>query len=413
MVHTITMDRPKMDRMIEIGGKLKRLMAELEQIFPGREDLIAQMTYALACREHVLVTGTYGTGKSDLASTLFSCFEGANLFSIGLSKFMSESQICGPVDIKKLREESKVENNVHGTLIDCNFAELDEIFDANEPLLRTMLGILNERQFKRGLQMITSSLHTAVACTNGDPKEVANRYPGLTAVIDRFIFQSEVNYLTEPSDRIKMYTKYATGEKPTVRMSYDELAEFSEVVLSRNQVTDPYFYEVYERIISEYKKLCENNPDEKMPNLSDRRCCKLISIVEAHALLNGRFDVELDDILAIKWGLCMGFDKTRQETFVNLATPIIEQAKEALNQSVDEVQSALLTEYEAQIPEVPSGNDDTELVPSRRKLSEFRTKVDQVSPELQMTRDRKLALLNEVDQRIQAVDSLIQGGASA
>ena len=45
-----------------------RFFAELEETFLEREDVLAQLALALLSREHVLITGPPGTGKSRLAA---------------------------------------------------------------------------------------------------------------------------------------------------------------------------------------------------------------------------------------------------------------------------------------------------------------------------------------------------------
>lgn len=53
------------------------------------------------------------------------------------------------MDLCKLREGT-VETDVSGMLPEAEIAFLDEIFQGSSAILNTLLGILNERVFRRG-----------------------------------------------------------------------------------------------------------------------------------------------------------------------------------------------------------------------------------------------------------------------
>src|SRR5262249_21679936 len=146
---------------------------------PERDHLVSQIVYALLTRENVLIHGVYGTGKTDLVNAVFGAFETPTLFSIALTKFMSEAHVIGVPDPRELREEGNLRYQRDGGILDAHLVELDEIFDANAPLLRVLLGILNERTFKRGRQIEPANLHSAIASTNGDPEQVIRNAPEL------------------------------------------------------------------------------------------------------------------------------------------------------------------------------------------------------------------------------------------
>src|SRR5262249_17560115 len=145
------------------------------------------------------------------------------LFSIALTKFMSEAHVIGVPDPRELREEGNLRYQRDGGILDAHLVELDEIFDANAPLLRVLLGILNERTFKRGRQIEPANLHSAIASTNGDPEQVIRNAPELGAVIDRFLFISKVNYLANQESRRKMYRKFVEDRRPEVKIPFQDL----------------------------------------------------------------------------------------------------------------------------------------------------------------------------------------------
>ncbi|OPZ91080.1 MAG: ATPase RavA [bacterium ADurb.Bin425] len=386
--------------------QMKQLEAELKNIFPEREHLVSQLVFALLSREHVLVHGVFGTGKSDLLSALYSCFETPTVFSIALNKFMSESHVIGVPNPKQMREEGVLNYQREGGILDAHLVELDEVLDANAPLLRVLLGILNERTFKRGRQIEKALLHTAVASTNGDPVAVVKSAPELGAVIDRFIFIAKVNYLESAESRRRMYAKFVSDQRPSVRISFDDLVAVSNLVCGTEIALDAEFLAVYDEVIQAYRKAYEKDQTVK---ISDRRACKLIKLVRASAAINGRSEVSFEDLYAVRWGLCVGNDRSQHETFMKVAKPIVDKAIEQKKQSFDEVCVQLLKKYESEIPtlddKTPLSND--ELVQLIRQVGALDKQIRDVKPQLpsnldyqKKMRERLSALSAKLNDRL-------------
>ena len=72
---------------------------------------------------------------------------------------------------------------------------------------------------------------------------------------------------------------------------------------------------------------------------------EVLGVVEANALLYGRYDVDYEDILAAQWGICLESDPAELVRFEAVAKPIIQEAKKKKGQNLDEVQIALIKEY--------------------------------------------------------------------
>lgn len=400
----LTASKVDLKRVAKVGDGLRQLRTELRAIFPERRHLIEQILYGLLTQEHVLVHGRFGTGKSDILNSIFGVFHGAVVFPIGLTKFMTEANLIGIPNPKVMRDEGVITYNRDGGILDADFAELDELFDANAPLLRVLLGILNERQFKRGRQVEQANLHMAVASTNGNPQEELKKHPELGAVIDRFLFQCFVEYLSERDSRLQMYEKYLRGERPTVIIPIGELKYVSGIVTSANQITDMAFIDVYDQVIEAYCKATGKV-------LSDRRKCKLLQLVEANALLFGRYDVDFEDILAVRWGICMGGDDQAHDTFKNVAQPILEKAKANQQQAVDVTENELLDQLSKTVPAIPDSSQnpaEKSLVEISRELTTLRKKVAEVKPHLTSTEDKQRKLLSLIDERQVKVTELIQ-----
>lgn len=390
-----------------IAASVRTLQEQLNDLFPERDELITQLIYGLLTREHVLVFGTFGTGKSLLVDRFFGAFTGGNAFSIELTRFMTESNIVGIPNPKILREEGRIWHERQGTMLDAHFAELDELFDANDYLLRTLLGILNERRFNRGVQLEKANLHMALASTNANPEVEMKRTPGLGAVVDRFLFHTEVKYLEEDESRRRMFRGYLGGMAPTVTIPYHDVAALADAVMSLT-IDDPVLIELYNQILTGFT-------DKQGVVISDRRACQTLKVVKANALLFGRDEIVPDDFLAARWTFCQGTDEAANCAFEEVATPLIEQVVNDRQPDIVRTQMKLLDEFEKRLPDVPKKGEGSpsanKLVSMRRALIQLQADVRQIQPNHPSVADRRKDLLVAIEASCSEVGQLIDGEA--
>uniref|UniRef100_UPI00036422E5 AAA family ATPase n=1 Tax=Pseudomonas asplenii TaxID=53407 RepID=UPI00036422E5 len=114
----------------------------------GREQLAELIVLAAVAQEHLLVVGPPGTAKSAVVRRVAQAM-GGRYFEYLLGRFTEPSELFGPVDLKKLREGT-VETDVSGMLPEADIVFLDEVFLGSTAILNTLLGVLNERSFRRG-----------------------------------------------------------------------------------------------------------------------------------------------------------------------------------------------------------------------------------------------------------------------
>ena len=103
----------------------------------GREQIVRQTFIALLTGEHQLLISRTGMAKSLLARQIFACFEGATIFEKQLTKDTMPENLFGAYDIEAMKK-GKMIHNVEGSVVLSHFAFLDEIFDANDMLLRSL-----------------------------------------------------------------------------------------------------------------------------------------------------------------------------------------------------------------------------------------------------------------------------------
>src|SRR6185436_7639348 len=91
------------------------------------------------------------------------------------------NELFGPIDLRRLRE-GVVEVETAGMLPEAEIAFLDEVFLGSTAILNTLLGLLNERVFRRGHTVKACPLKVCVGASNAIPDDEA-----LAAFADRFL----------------------------------------------------------------------------------------------------------------------------------------------------------------------------------------------------------------------------------
>ena len=156
-----------------------------------RESLMELVLLASVAREHVLVIGPPGTAKSAAVRRIASAV-GGRYFEYLLGRFTEPSEIFGPIDLRKLRE-GIVETQTDGMLPEAEVAFLDEVFLGSSAILNTLLGLLNERRFRRGHSEILCPLRVCVGASNHLPDD-----PALEAFADRFLIRCFLGRVADP-----------------------------------------------------------------------------------------------------------------------------------------------------------------------------------------------------------------------
>ena len=225
--------QPATGSIEEIAKELKDAAWFIGQRVINREEVIEQAFCALLTAEHLLLQSRTGVGKSLLAEQIFSMFEGARLFRVQASKEQQPDTFFGGLDLEQLKS-GRIIHNTEGSLVESEFGFIDEIFDANDFTLRALLSLLNERRLIRGVQDVSSPLHTVIAATN------YLRISEVTeALLDRFLFKAVILPDKDPFVQYQISQRYLMHGGRTVepprKISYDRLLHMHRIITGRSQ----------------------------------------------------------------------------------------------------------------------------------------------------------------------------------
>jgi MoxR-like ATPase len=335
--------------------KLKTIREELRQNFIERADLIDGALAALLSSHHVLIIGPPGTAKSMLADEICRRIEGANYFQWLLTRFTTPEEIFGAVSLKAL-EQDDYRRVTTRKLPEAHIAFLDEIFKANSSILNAILTLINERFFHNGRELVRVPLLTLFGASNELPEE-----DELTALYDRFLVRFVVNYISEDFRFLRMLEAQTQTERTT--LAFVELEELQAQV--RDIPVPPHVYRGITDIRRELNK--------KNIQASDRRYRQALSLLQAHAYLEGQKEVAENDLFFLEHVLWRdpGEHEQVRNTIRELLLGYEQQIAELLYES-REIRDSTLRPWET------SDERARALVEFHTKLRNILAKVDQI-----------------------------------
>jgi MoxR-like ATPase len=245
----------------------------------GRDQLAELMILAAVAQEHLLVIGPPGTAKSAVVRRVAQAI-GGRYFEYLLGRFTEPSELFGAVDLKKLREGT-VETDVTGMLPEAEIAFLDEVFLGSTAILNTLLGVLNERRFRRGHTQMHCPLRVCVGAANGLPEDAA-----LAAFADRFL----LHLFVQPVPDHQLEAMLAGGWQSDQRM-VEPIADMAHVNTLCQAVPLVQLGAARPALVHAIRRLRAAGMQ-----LSDRRIVKSQRLIAAAAVLSGRLEATEADL---------------------------------------------------------------------------------------------------------------------
>ena len=267
------------------SARLREAIALSSRNLVERGALVESVVLAAVAGEHLLVIGPPGTAKSQAVRRIAGAL-GGRYFEYLLGRFTEPSEIFGPVDLRKLRE-GIVETQVEGMLPEAEIAFLDEVFQGSTAILNTLLGLLNERTFRRGHSALKVPLRTCCAASNALPDD-----PNLAAFADRFLLRVWVAPVPDP----RLEELLEGGWK--MELSLESAATLEDVDVLQNAALNADM-SIARPILAEAIRLLRGAGVE----ISDRRAVKTQKLIAAAAVLDGRETPDGSDLWPLIWAI--------------------------------------------------------------------------------------------------------------
>jgi MoxR-like ATPase len=271
---------------IEAAQKLRAAIIEATSGLIDRAHLAELIVLAAVAEEHLLVIGPPGTAKSAVVRRVARSL-GGEYFEYLLGRFTEPSELFGPVNLTKLRE-GLVETDTAGMLPEADIAFLDEVFLGSTAILNTLLGILNERQFRRGHTRIRCPLRVCVGAANGLPDD-----EGLAAFADRFLLHVFVESVPDSRLEDLLAGGWAASNQPV-----SARADLASLDLLNQRVSSVDVTSVQRDIAQAVRQLRQAGIA-----LSDRRIVKAQRLIAAATVLAGREQANRADLWPLLYAI--------------------------------------------------------------------------------------------------------------
>lgn len=259
-----------MESVTHASSSLRAALSAAGRGLVEREGLVELVALAAVAGEHLLLIGPPGTAKSEVARRAAKAF-GGTYFEYLLGRFTEPGEIFGPVDLRKLREGT-VEVETAGMLPEADVAFLDEVFLGSTAILNTLLGLLNERTFRRGHTFLKCPLRVCVGASNALPDD-----DGLAAFADRFLLRSFLEPVPDARLEDLLAGGWALSDDEPARAS---LADLDTLARAARRVD---MAPVRPHLAHALRLLRKHGVQ-----LSDRRAVRVQRLVAAAAVMAGR-----------------------------------------------------------------------------------------------------------------------------
>jgi MoxR-like ATPase len=267
-------------------ARLRREVVEpLKRRFVGRDEIVDLIALAVTAGEHLFLHGPPGTAKSALIRQFAVAVRG-NYFEYLLTRFSEPNEVFGPIDLVRLREGT-VATVTSRMLPEGEFVFLDELFNANSAILNNLLTVLNERVYRRGVEVHQLPLLSLFAASNHLPEDDA-----LRALFDRFLLRSHVDNL----NRDQLPSLLNAGWELERAGPLESSVSAADLRALAQQVYNVELIGIAERYADVVSKVRDLGVA-----LSDRRAVKVLKLVAASALLCGRSRAQVSDFWVFRY----------------------------------------------------------------------------------------------------------------
>lgn len=260
----------------------------LKEHLVGYDDGVEQFKLALLTRQHLLLVGRPGRGKSYPARLFLGAVRNARVFRTQITAYTMPDHLVGAPIPHTYLEEGRQIHNVENGILTSHLALLEEFSDGPVALARSLNTILYERLFEvKDQPSLPAELHTAVLTANQAPHG-----EDWKAVWSRIAFRFTPPEVTSPWGRFQTGQVYLHTHGHAPQLPLVDMEQVRELSAQRENMEAPPGVLLLESwISSEFHRRCQEDSHLARSGLfsSDlRRENLFLDVLRAGAVLEGR-----------------------------------------------------------------------------------------------------------------------------
>lgn len=280
-------------------AKQQQLKQEIAKAIIGQDQVVQEILISIFSGGHALLVGVPGLAKTLMVHTIAKAL-GLDFKRIQFTPDLMPSDILG----SEILDESRQFKFLKGPVF-TNILLADEINRTPPKTQAALLEAMQERSVTiAGHNYPLSKPYFVLATQN--PIEQEGTYPLPEAQLDRFMFSIQLNYPTF-EEEVAVVKATTSGNQPEINALFtaEEILEYQQLV--REIVVADNVVEYAVKLVTATRP---NHPDasEFVKTYLDwgagpRASQNLILAAKTHALFNGKYSPDIEDVKAVAEGV--------------------------------------------------------------------------------------------------------------
>ena len=278
------------------GEHLRQLSAALNSVLSGQTRLVDELIVGLVGGGHILTEGLPGLGKTHLAKGLAAA-SGLEFCRIQCTPDLMPADIIGSEILQKSDSGEQRLEFFKGPVF-TQLLLVDEINRATPKAQSSLLEAMQEQQVTQGgvTHALPAPFHV-IATQN--PIEIEGTYPLPEAQLDRFMLKLAVEFPDESALLDMLDISLDREPAEDLHAVFDGLRLQQIAQLGREIIVSERVRKAAVRLLLRTHPEAGDESRQFRYGASPRGLQALIRSARAHALVNGRLQVDLDDIEAM------------------------------------------------------------------------------------------------------------------
>jgi MoxR-like ATPase len=284
----------------KLGQARQRILDELRKSIVGMEEVIDESLIAIFAKGHVLLEGVPGLAKTLLVSSISKCLS-LSFHRIQFTPDLMPSDITGSEILQDDPETGKRAFMFAKGPIFANILLADEINRTPPKTQAALLEAMQEKMVTAGGEDFALDPPFFVLATQ-NPLEQEGTYSLPEAQLDRFMFKVHVSYPSLDEEvEIMRVVGASKGTPMQPVLSKKEIIALQDLV-TRVPIADHLLH--YTARLVRATRPADDTASDYVKNwiswgAGPRACLNLMNAAKARAVLDGRFNVAIDDLKAL------------------------------------------------------------------------------------------------------------------